>query len=37
MVPIFELYFYVAHANDLKGFIVDGTGFYKYFASAYFE
>lgn len=37
MVPIFELYFYVAHANNLKGFIVDGTGFYKYFAPAYFE
>ncbi|HMQ30071.1 MAG TPA: ABC transporter substrate-binding protein [Chloroflexaceae bacterium] len=37
MVPIFELYFYAAHANNLKGFIVDGTGFYKYFASAYFE
>lgn len=37
MVPIFELYFYVAHANNLKGFVVDGTGFYKYFASAYFE
>lgn len=37
MVPIFELYFYAAHANGLKGFVVDGTGFYKYFASAYFE
>jgi peptide/nickel transport system substrate-binding protein len=37
MVPIFELYFYAAHDKDLKGFIVDGTGFYKYFASAYFE
>ncbi len=37
MVPIFELYFYAAHTNNLKGFIVDGTGFYKYFASAYFE
>ncbi len=37
MVPIFELYFYVAHANNLKGFVVDGTGFYKYFAPAYFE
>ncbi len=37
MVPIFELYFYAAHSNNLKGFIVDGTGFYKYFASAYFE
>jgi peptide/nickel transport system substrate-binding protein len=37
MVPIFELYFYAAHAKNLKGFIVDGTGFYKYFASAYFE
>jgi peptide/nickel transport system substrate-binding protein len=37
MVPIFELYFYAAHSTNLKGFIVDGTGFYKYFASAYFE
>ncbi|NJN17749.1 MAG: ABC transporter substrate-binding protein [Oscillochloris sp.] len=37
MVPIFELYFYAAHSDNLKGFIVDGTGFYKYFASAYFE
>lgn len=37
MVPIFELYFYAAHGNNLQGFIVDGTGFYKYFASAYFE
>jgi peptide/nickel transport system substrate-binding protein len=37
MVPIFELYFYAAHTNGLKGFVVDGTGFYKYFASAYFE
>lgn len=36
MVPIFELYFYAAHPNNLKGFVVDGTGFYKYFASAYF-
>jgi peptide/nickel transport system substrate-binding protein len=37
MVPIFELYFYAAHSSNLKSFIVDGTGFYKYFASAYFE
>lgn len=37
MVPIFELYFYAAHDKNLKGFVVDGTGFYKYFASAYFE
>lgn len=37
MVPIFELYFYAAHSSNLKGFVVDGTGFYKYFASAYFE
>jgi hypothetical protein len=37
MVPIFELYFYAAHSNDLHGFAVDGTGYYKYFAGAYFE
>ncbi len=37
MVPIFELYFYAAHSSGLKNFVVDGTGFYKYFASAYFE
>lgn len=37
MVPIFELYFYAAHANGLQGFVVDGTGYYKYFAGAYVE
>jgi ABC-type transport system substrate-binding protein len=37
MVPIFELYFYAAHANNLRNFVVDATGFYKYFAGAYFE
>lgn len=37
MVPIFELYFYAAHSSNMKSFIVDGTGFYKYFAAAYFE
>ena len=37
MVPVFELYFYAAHSNDLHGFVVDGTGFYKYFAGAYLE
>jgi peptide/nickel transport system substrate-binding protein len=37
MVPIFELYFYAAHTTGLEGFAVDGTGFYKYFAGAYFE
>lgn len=37
MVPIFELYFYAAHANNLKDFVVDVTGFYKYFAMAHFE
>jgi len=37
MVPIFELYFYAAHAKNLKGFVVDGSGFYKWFAGAYFE
>ena len=37
MVPIFELYFYAAHTTNLNGFAVDGTGFYKYFAGAYFE
>lgn len=37
MVPIFELYFYAAHANNLKGFVVDASGYYKYFAGAYFE
>ena len=37
MVPIFELYFYAAHSNDLQNFVVDATGFYKYFAGAYFE
>jgi hypothetical protein len=34
---LFELYFYAAHAKNLKGFVVDGTGFYKWFAGAYFE
>jgi ABC-type transport system substrate-binding protein len=37
MVPIFELYFYAGHSNDLRGFEVDGTGFYKYFAGAYLD
>ena len=37
MVPIFELYFYAAHSNDLHGFTVDGTGYYKYFAGAYVD
>jgi len=37
MVPIFELYFYAAHSNGLKNFVVDGTGYYKYFAASYFE
>jgi len=37
MIPIFELYFYAGHSNDLRGFVVDGTGFYKYFAGAYLE
>lgn len=37
MIPIFELYFYAGHSNDLRGFAVDGTGFYKYFAGAYLE
>jgi len=37
MIPIFELYFYAGHSNDLRGFVVDGTGFYKYFAAAYLE
>lgn len=37
MVPIFELYFYAAHSENLKGFVVDGSGFYKWFAGAYFE
>lgn len=37
MVPIFELYFYAGHANDLHGFVVDGTGFYKYFVGAYLD
>lgn len=37
MVPVFELYFYAAHAKNLKGFVVDGSGFYKWFAGAYFE
>jgi peptide/nickel transport system substrate-binding protein len=36
MVPIFELYFYAAHPANLTGFVTDGTGFYKYFASASF-
>lgn len=36
MVPIFELYFYAAHDKDLTGFVVDGTGYYKYFGSASF-
>ncbi|UCH24284.1 MAG: ABC transporter substrate-binding protein [Trueperaceae bacterium] len=37
MVPIFELFFYAAHANNLDGFVVDATGFYKYFAAAHFN
>jgi peptide/nickel transport system substrate-binding protein len=37
MVPVFELYFYAAHANGLQGFAVDGTGFYKYCAGAFFD
>lgn len=37
MIPIFELYFYAAHSNDLHGFVVDNTGYYKYFAGAYLE
>lgn len=36
MVPIFELYFYAAHDKDLTGFVVDGTGYYKYFGGASF-
>lgn len=36
MVPIFELYFYAAHDKDLQGFVVDGTGYYKYFGGAYY-
>lgn len=36
MVPIFELYFYAAHDPNLRGFAIDGTGFYKYFAGASF-
>ena len=34
MVPIFELYFYAAHDNALTDFVVDGTGYYKYFGKA---
>lgn len=37
MVPVFELFFYAGHANGLRDFIVDSSGYYKYFASAYFE
>jgi peptide/nickel transport system substrate-binding protein len=37
MVPIFELYFYAAHANDLTDFAIDATGYYKYFAGASFD
>ena len=33
-VPIFELEFYTAYAKNLKGFVVDGTGYYKYFLGA---
>lgn len=35
-VPVFELYFYAAHDKNLTGFVVDGTGYYKYFAGASF-
>ena len=34
IVPIIELHFFTAFSNDLSGFSVDGTGFYKYFAGA---
>ncbi len=34
IVPIIELHFFTAFTNDLSGFSVDGTGFYKYFAGA---
>ncbi|MBW7915483.1 MAG: hypothetical protein H3C53_02175 [Trueperaceae bacterium] len=34
MVPIFELYFYAAHDKALVDFVVDGTGYYKYFGKA---
>lgn len=37
MVPIFELYFYAAHDKNLAGFVVDGTGYYKYFGGASFS
>ncbi len=37
MIPVFELYFYAGHSNELNGFVVDGTGYYKYFAGAYLE
>ena len=34
IVPIIELHFFTAFSNDLSGFSVDGTGFYKYFGGA---
>lgn len=34
IVPIIELHFFTAFSNDLSGFAVDGTGFYKYFGGA---
>lgn len=37
MVPIFELYFYAAHDPALTDFVVDGTGYYKYFGKARYQ
>ena len=34
IVPIIELHFFTAFSDDLSGFSVDGTGFYKYFGGA---
>ena len=34
IIPIIELHFFTAFSNELSGFSVDGTGFYKYFGGA---